>query len=310
MITYWQIIPNGLLPLQSFTKGAVINVVSPSKRELDILRSSFSIPEDFISDVMDVDERSRMEVENGRLYLIYRIPVHHPENGIPYTTIPLGMIFSTDSLIVISNQDNDVLAQVFSKGIKKQVDYDNKIELLFHIIDYSTMAYLKFLKQINLQTNVIEQELEKSTRNRELHRLLSMEKCLVYFNTSLRSNELLIAKLRNSKYFKQQNVSEELVEDVIIEIKQAFEMTNVYSDILSGMMDAFASVISNNLNNVMKQLTIVTIILMIPTLIASFYGMNVPNFLETSRLAFGGILLVSVLLSIGGVLLIRKRKWM
>jgi len=137
-----------------------------------------------------------------------------------------------------------------------------------------------------------------------------MEKCLVYFNTSLRSNEILIAKLRNSKYFKKNEVDEELVEDVIIEIKQAIEMTHVYSDILSGMMDAFASVISNNLNIVMKKLTVVTITLMIPTLVASFFGMNVPNFMETSPFAFGGIVISAFALTSIGIVVIRRNKWM
>ena len=310
MITYWQIVRNGLLPLQTYIKGSVINVVAPTHEELNILKNTFKIHEDFINDIMDVDERSRMEVEEGKLYLIYRVPYYNKENGLPYATMPLGVILSEEALIVIGSQHNDVLAEVFSKNIKKQVDYENKIEFLFHVIDYSTITYLKFLKQINGETNIIEQALEKSTRNEELHKLLLMEKCLVYFNTSLRSNEILIAKLRNSKYFKKNEVDVELVEDVIIEIKQAIEMTHVYSDILSGMMDAFASVISNNLNIVMKKLTIVTIALMIPTLVASFFGMNITNFMEDSRFAFAGIVVGSCLLAILGVVLIRKNKWM
>jgi magnesium transporter len=137
-----------------------------------------------------------------------------------------------------------------------------------------------------------------------------MEKCLVFFTTSLSSNDLLITKLKNSKFVtKNENLSD-LFDEAMVENKQAIEMANIYSDIQSGMMDAFASVISNNLNNVLKQLTIVTIILMIPTLIASFFGMNVPNFLESSYLAFAGILIVSVLLTTLGVMLFRRKKWM
>jgi magnesium transporter len=310
MITYWQIVRNGLLPLQTYIKGSVINVVSPTHEELNILKNTFKIDEDFLNDIMDVDERSRMEVDEGKLYLIYRVPYYNKENGLPYATMPLGVMLSEEALIVVGSQHNDVLAEVFSKNIKKQVDYENKIEFLFHIIDYSTITYLKFLKMINGETNLIEQALEKSTKNEELHKLLLMEKCLVYFNTSLRSNEILIAKLRNSKYFKKNEVDEELVEDVIIEIKQAIEMTHVYSDILSGMMDAFASVISNNLNIVMKKLTIVTITLMIPTLVASFFGMNVPNFMEGSKLAFVSIFLAAIALTAVGIVVIRKNKWM
>jgi magnesium transporter len=308
MITYWQIVKNGLLPLQTFIKGAVINAVAPTHEELNILKNTFKIDEDFLNDIMDIDERSRMEVDGNKLYLIYRVPFYNKENGLPYATMPLGVMLSDEALIVVGSQHNDVLAEVFSKNIKKQVDYENKIELLFHIIDYSTITYMKFLKQINGETNQIQQALEKSTRNEELHKLLMMENCLVYFNTSLRSNEILIAKLRNSRYFKSNEVDLELVEDVIIEIKQAIEMTHVYSDILSGMMDAFASVISNNLNIVMKKLTIITIALAIPTMVASFFGMNIKNFMEDSNWAFGAIVIVAAALAVVGVALMRRNK--
>ena len=156
----------------------------------------------------------------------------------------------------------------------------HRIDFLLSIFLHTTNSYHKYLKNINIQTNRIEKDLESSTRNEELHKLLKMEKCLVYFTTSLRANELLLARLRNTKYIKPDSYSEELLEDVIIENKQAIEMANIYSDIQSGMMDAFASIISNNLNIVMKQLTTVTVILMIPTLVSSFFGMNVPNSFE------------------------------
>jgi magnesium transporter len=155
----------------------------------------------------------------------------------------------------------------------------------------------------------IEKDLEKSTRNEELHKMLRMEKCLVYFMTSLKSNDILIAKLRNSRMIKTFEVDEDLLEDVIIENRQAIEMANIYSDIQSGMMDAFASVISNNLNVVMKQLAVITIILMIPTFIASMYGMNVPNNFENNPYGFLWILLISFAVAVFGVLLFRKKNW-
>ena len=168
--------------------------------------------------------------------------------------------------------------------------------------------YLRYLKQINQQTATIEQDLEKSIKNRELNKLLKMEKCLVFFITSIKANEIVLAKLRNSKKITTE-INEDLLEDAIIENKQALEMAQIYSDIQSGMMDAFASVISNNLNVVMKQLTIVSILLMIPTLIASFFGMNVPNFFETSGNAFLIIAVTSLALSFLGVVVLRKRHW-
>ncbi len=309
MISYWQIIKNGLLPLQTFIQGGVINAAAPTTEELNVLKTTFSISEDFLTDIMDIDERSRMEYEDGRLYIILRVPFYNPENGVPYATMPVGVVLSDEAFIVICQQNNDVLTEVFGRGIKKSIDFQNKIEFLFYLINHSTSTFLKYLKAINTETNIIEKDLEKSTKNKELHKLLIMEKCLVYFNTSLRSNEILISKIRNSRYLPRTEFDDEIVDDVLIEIKQAIEMANIYSDILSGMMDAFASVISNNLNIVMKQLTIITIILMIPTLISSFFGMNVPNSFESSPHAFYGIMLGSVLTAVVGVLLFRRRRW-
>ena len=157
-------------------------------------------------------------------------------------------------------------------------------------------------------TYLIEQDLEESIKNKELNKLLKMEKCLVYFITSIKANEIVLARLRNSKKITSE-INEDLLEDAIIENKQALEMAQIYSDIQSGMMDAFASVISNNLNVVMKQLTIISIVLMIPTLIASIFGMNVPNILETSKWGMTIIVILSLLLSYIGVIIFRKRQW-
>jgi magnesium transporter len=157
-------------------------------------------------------------------------------------------------------------------------------------------------------TSLIEQDLEKSIKNRELNQLLKMEKCLVYFITSIKSNEIVLARLRNSKKITSE-INEDLLEDAFIENKQALDMAQIYSDIQSGMMDAFASVISNNLNVVMKQLTSISIILMIPTLIASIYGMNVPNYLEEAKWAFPAVIGFSALMSFLGVRKFRKREW-
>lgn len=158
-------------------------------------------------------------------------------------------------------------------------------------------------------TSLIEQDLEKSIKNKELNKLLKMEKCLVYFITSIKANEIVLTKLRNSKKITTE-INQDLLEDAFIENKQALEMAQIYSDIQSGMMDAFASVISNNLNVVMKQLTLISIILMIPTLIASIFGMNVPNFMENATWAMPLIILCSLLVSLLGVLLLRKRHWL
>ncbi|HOO66708.1 MAG TPA: magnesium transporter CorA family protein [Bacteroidales bacterium] len=309
MITYWQMIPNGLLPLNSFEKGCIVNVTDPTPAELGILKTTLKVPEDFLADILDVDERSRMEVEDDTLLMIYRIPYQNQSNGIPFTTIPLGLVLDKNSLVIICQRNNEVLEDFFSRS-GKGITIETKIDLILHLFLRTTMFYHRYLKQINNQTAMIEQDLEKSTRNQELHRLLKMEKCLVYFTTSLRSNEMMMLKLKNSKWIRDYEFSSDLLEEATIENRQAIEMAKIYSDIQSGMMDAFASVISNNLSIVMKSLTIVTIILMVPTLVASFYGMNVPNMLENNMMAFWLILGGSLILSFLGVLLLRRMKWM
>lgn len=309
MITYWQMIPNGLLPLNTFEKGCIVNVTDPTPSEIGILNTTLKVPEDFLTDILDVDERSRMEVEDDVLLMIYRIPYQNLSNGFPFTTIPLGLVLDKDSLVIICHRNNEVLDDFFSRS-GKGITIETKIDLILHLFLRTTMFYHRYLKQINNQTTMIEQDLEKSTRNEELHRLLKMEKCLVYFTTSLRSNEAMMLKLKNSKWIRDYEFSSDLLEEATIENRQAIEMAKIYSDIQSGMMNAFASVISNNLNIVMKSLTVVTIVLMIPTLIASFYGMNVPNRLEHNMHAFWLLLGGSVVLAAAGVILLRKKKWM
>lgn len=207
------------------------------------------------------------------------------------------------------SKENTVLSEIFNPSKRKVVNYKNEFDLILNLFLHTTNIYHRYLRQINFQANTVEKDLERSTKNEELHKLLRLEKCLVYFTTSLRSNEFLFAKIKTSRFIKSEMYSEELLEDVMIENKQAIEMANIYSDIQSGMMDAFASVISNNLNIVMKQLTIVTIILAIPTMIASFYGMNVPNHFENTYYAFGSIIGFSIIIAAIGIVMIRKRRW-
>lgn len=308
MITYWKN-GTGLHEINSPEKNCWINVVNPNQSEIDLLTGQYLVPTDIISDILDVDERSRMETDDEWLALILRIPVYSKGNGIPYYTIPFGIILLNDYVVTISLSGVELLSEITTPARNKKVDFENKINFILHLFLFSAKIYLRYLKQINTETTAIEKDLALSTRNKELQKLLMMEKCLVYFITSLKSNELLLAKLRNSKFFRVNEFNEDLLEDVIIENKQAVEMANIYSDIQSGMMDAFASVISNNMNVVIKQLTSITIILMIPTLIASFYGMNIPNYLEHSKYGFGMVIILSIVLSGIGLFFFRKKRW-
>ncbi len=299
----------GFVEIQEPERGCWINVTSPSHDEINKLTKDYDLPDDLITDILDIDERSRIEFEDYWTLIILRIPVKDTNNGIPFHTIPLGIVLKENLTLTISVKENKVLP--ISLPIQSREQYKNtsdNISFILKLFTNSANLYLRYLKQLNQMTSAIEQDLEKSIKNKELNKLLKMEKCLVYFITSIKGNEMVLAKLRSSKRITDE-VNEDLLEDAIIENRQALEMAQIHSDILSGMMDAFASVISNNLNVVMKQLTIISIVLMIPTLVASFFGMNVPNFLEQSNWGMVIIVLISLLLSIIGVVSFRKREW-
>lgn len=298
----------GYVEIPQAEKGCWINIVEPTPKEVERLKDEFLVPDDLIRDILDVDERPRYEIDDDWSLIIFRVPVESPSNGVPYYTIPLGIIRINGVTITLCSRQNEVLpfAQPALYRGQNQLVHD-ELNFTLKLFLRSGSTYLSYLKQINQQTAQIEDELEKSIRNKELNKLLKMEKCLVYFITSLKANEIVLAKLRNSLKTNMDEVNEDLLEDAIIENKQALEMSQIYSDIQSGMMDAFASVISNNLNVVMKQLASISIILMIPTLIASMYGMNVPNHLENNSWAFVIVLIFSALMSFMGILIFRKK---
>lgn len=306
MITIWKH-EDQLQKVDKIQRNCWVNVIAPTPEEISRVTREFKVPDYFIEDIMDVDERSRTEVEGRWLLIILRIPIYRPNNGVPFYTIPLGVLISFNSIITICLEQNEIINDMVNPLKNKTLSLENKYNFVLNLFLRSATQYLKFLKYINIETSKLEHDLEKSTKNKELHRLLKMEKCLVFFITSLKSNELLLSKLK-TRFSASTDLDEDLLEDVIIENKQALEMSKIYSDIQSGMMDAFASVISNNLNVVMKQLTSITIILMIPTLVASFYGMNITNTLETSKYGFVIIVLLSILLSGFGVFVFRKKK--
>ncbi|NCB08647.1 MAG: magnesium transporter CorA family protein, partial [Bacteroidia bacterium] len=284
----------GYIEIPQVEKGCWINVSAPTQKEILRLTEEFNIPPEIVQDILDADERPRVEFDDEWQLVILRVPVTSPDNGVPFYTVPLGVFTAPDFTVTLCSQPNEVLPfeepSLYRESRQQITDVLNFILKLFL---RSANTYLRYLKQINQQTNLIEQDLEKSIRNKELNKLLKMEKCLVYFITSLKANELILAKLRNSRKSTISEMNEDLLEDAMIENKQALDMAQIYSDIQSGMMDAFASVISNNLNVVMKQLTLISIILMIPTLIASLYGMNVPNYFENDKWAFPVIIGIS-----------------
>jgi magnesium transporter len=299
----------GYSEISKVEKGCWINVTRPDQNEIQRLSDEFQLPSDILLDILDIDERSRIEFDDDWTLIILRIPVEIKNNGVPFQTVPLGIIFTDQFTLTLCIQNNEILPEEQSSPFREQYKQITDVfNFTLRLFLRTSNLYLKFLKQINQQTALIEQDLEQSIKNRELNKLLKMEKCLVFFITSIKSNEIVLARLKNAKKITSE-INVDLLEDAMIENKQALEMAQIYSDIQSGMMDAFASVISNNLNVVMKQLTLISIILMIPTLIVSIFGMNVPNLLEKDIWAMPLIILFSLGLSLIGVLLFRWRQW-
>jgi magnesium transporter len=220
----------------------------------------------------------------------------------------MGVVFKGNVFVSICFYEVEMISDFIQFSKRKEINKTGNFDFVLRLMLSSSVWFLKYLKQINQNIKHAENQLEKSIRNEDLQTLLRLEKCLVYFTTSLKGNDILSHRIKNIKELKEK-LDSDLIEDVDIELRQALETTNIYSDILSGMMDAYASVISNNLNVIMKQLTSISIILMIPTLIASFYGMNVQNSLEESRYGFWIVALISFSISAFGVMLFKKKNW-
>lgn len=297
---------NGLISINDWQPNCWINIENPTDDEKNYLFNELQIPQAFFNDINDIDERPRIEIENDWHLIIFRIPVVSEDVKIPFYTIPVGIVFKNEICVTISFHRNEVLSDFVNYTQRKKTDVKDNFDLTLKLLLSSSIWYLKYLKQVKQKIKLAEDNLEKSIKNEELQALLQIEKSLVFFMTSLKGNSIVLHRIKNMKTI---NLDAELLEDVDIELRQALEMTNIYSDILTGTMDAYASVISNNMNDIMKKMTSISIILMIPTVIASFYGMNVPNSLQENPFGLPIIIAVSILFSSLGVFLFMKRKW-
>lgn len=294
-----------LIQIDNFEKGAWINLINPTEEEINTIVKNTGILLDFIRYPLDEEERPHIEFEDNQLLVVISVPIIQNAE-VMYDTIPLGIIHSENYLVTICLHDLNLIQDFYQKKIKGLATY-KKTRFLLQILYKNSLLYLNYLRQIDKKSTEIELELHKSVRNKELIALLNQEKALVYFTTSLRSNEIVLEKLLRGKFVKMYEEDEDLLEDVIIENKQAIEMADIYSNILSGTMDAFASLISNNLNIVMKFLAIVTIILALPTMVASFFGMNFDLPFQNSPYGFAIAVGISVLLSLTGAIYLAKK---
>lgn len=298
MINIYKSTELGLKKIQEITDGAWVNVINPSEEEINFIVSSLNVDTDFIRAALDEEERPRIEIDaytENKLIIVDTPIVGEERNSKIYETIPLAIISTKMALVTICLKENNVIDGFLENHVKTFFTF-KKYRFILQILYRNASLYLQYLKQIDKQSSIIENELHKSMKNKELIQLLTIEKSLVYFSTSLKSNELVMEKLMKYDFIKHYEEDKELLEDTIIENKQAIEMAKIYSDILSGTMDAFASVISNNLNIVMKVLTSITIVMAIPTIIASFFGMNVPVPFTDNRLAFPCIMAGSIII--------------
>ncbi len=275
MLSYYKTIEGHISPIPACEPGCWINCVAPDDEEINSLINDFGIEPDFFRAAMDEEESSHIDSEDNSTLVIIDIPmVEKSGKNITYTTTPLGIILTEKNVITVSTKENAVINE-FSEGVVKGVQTNLKTRFILHLMLRIASKYLQYLKQIDKISNFVEKELRKSMKNSELIQLLDIEKSLVYFSSSLKGNEITIEKIRRGRVIKLYEDDEDLLEDVLIEVKQAIEMSNIYLNILSGTMDAFASVISNNLNIVMKVLASITLLISIPTVITGIYGMNV-----------------------------------
>jgi magnesium transporter len=307
MLTIFKTTENTLISIPQVADGAWVHVVNPTPEEIE-QTYGLGIPQDFITYPLDLDERPRTEKEAGTTLLLLRTPFFQGETeDIPYTTIPLGILLCNDFIITISKYELPLLDQIARKG--RYFSTNKRNQFILQILLAIANEYLEAVRVIKKKVDSIEDELQKSVRNKEVLELLKYQKSLEYLSTALKSNELVFEKLQRTHFFKTYPEDSDLLEDVITENQQAIEMTNIAINLLSQMMDAFASIISNNQNHVIKLLTSVTIILSLPALITGFYGMNIDLPLQNHNLAYLWIGLASCAIIGLGVMVFKKKDW-
>ncbi len=302
---------NGVLALApQIERHCWICLTSPTEEELQYIQEKLRIFPDFLRYPLDEEEIPRIELEEDQLLIILRAPDPRTEEGfIRYETIPIGIILTEEAIVTICLKENPLFEEFLLAANRiKDFTLKNPVIFLFHLFYCIASMYLRFLRLIDKLITEYERQLYRSLRNKELLKLLNIEKSLVYFNTALRANDIVLTRLQSGRFLRLTEDDLEKLEDVQIENRQAIEMAKIFSDILSGTMDAYASVISNNLNVVMKFLTAVTIVLTLPNLVASIYGMNIPLPLQNSPYAFAILMGFSFVLSALVVILFVKKR--
>ena len=310
MLNFYKTINNRIQEIPEMENGCWVSAIAPTEEEISFLTSNLCLEADFVRAALDEEEASRVDTddENNTLVIV-DVPVaqgRNEDNNLVYSTMPMAIIYTPNHLLTVSLKTNSILEE-FRQGVVKNLNTEHKTQFLLKLLLRIAARFLQYLKQIDKLSTTTESLLHKMMRNKEIIQLLNLEKSLVYFSTSLKSNEVTLEKIMRGRIIKLHEEDEDLLGDVIIEIKQAIEMCSIYSNTLSGTMDAVSSIISNNLNNVMKVLTSLTIIMTIPNIIFGMYGMNVsglpaPTFLTAMSVAAVSMVIVTILLVRKGLL--------
>ena len=300
MIQYFKHSEQKTIAISNPENGSWVNVVPPLKlEEFSELSRNLDIPLDFLKDSLDIDERSRFEEDNNVKLVVIKTPTENnsfSESDAYYITIPICIILTHNQIVTVNSFENPAIKRFLNTLQNRHPEKRNMMVL--KIIEKIVQDFMDHLKEINQKRNLLEQQLYDANRNEQLLQLLRIQKSLVYFVTALRSNELLFIKLERTNFLKLSEEEKEILEDLIIDTSQALEMANIYTNILSSTLDAYASIIANNQNLVLKRLAVITIVLTFPVLIASLFGMNVPSGFEHSPYAFYIVAVLSLTISI------------
>ncbi len=310
MIKYFKNIDHKTIEVDIPENDIWVNVLPPLKQEeFHKLSEDLEIPIDFLTDSLDIDERSRYEEEDNVKLVVIKTPTENHsfnDSDAYYITIPICIILTHNQIVTVNSFENTAIKRFLNSFQNREPE--KRGMMVLKIIEKIITNFMDSLKEINHKRNILEQKLYVASKNEYLLDLMKIQKSLVYFVTALRSNELLLAKMQRTNFLKLNEEENEFLEDLIVDISQAVEMANIYANILSSSMDAYASIIANNQNVVLKRLTIATIALTVPVLVASVFGMNIPNGFENSPTAFYSIAIVTLVFCIvTGYYALRKK---
>lgn len=307
MRTFWNT-NRGLRTLENWEPNSWVQVTCPTQEDMDFLEQKLGIPDYFLMDIADTDERARYEFDDGWILIILRIPyVKEVRSRTPYTTIPLGIILNKEVCITVCNFETNMMIDFVNYQQKRGAGFTDSVDFVFRLFLSSAVWYLKRLKQISTLVEKAKQNLDRTIDNEDLVNLSRLQDSLTYFTTSIRGNETLLSKLKFKLPIDE--LDADLIEDVNIEMNQARETTAIYTNILDSTMDTYANIINNNMNGTMKILTSISIILMFPTLVTSMFGMNLINGMEDKSWGFGLVLVLTSLVTLLFVLYFRRKTW-